>query len=96
MLYENLNKGIPVGEGKGKENLSYAGNVPYSGKRSKQIDEKLRCMVANMTHPLTQAEIAEGCGMSKQRVYQIEQRAFRKIAKYHAYLREELYGGEVF
>lgn len=75
---------------RGKENLSYAGNIPYSQERTDAINEKLKQMVEEMTHPHTCAEIAEYCIMSKQAVYQIEKRAMRKIAKYHPELREEL------
>lgn len=74
----------------GKENRSFAGNIPYTQARTDTINKKLRQMVNEMTHPHTCSEIAEYCVMSKQAVYQIEKRAMRKIAKYHPELKEEL------
>lgn len=74
----------------GKENLSYAGNVPCSQARTDAINEKLKQMVKEMTHPYTCAEIAEFCLLSKQAVYQIEKKAMRKIANKYPELRNEL------
>lgn len=64
---------------RGKENKSYAGNIPYSQQRTDKINARLVEMVENMTHPYTQAEIAEHCAMSKQAVYQIELKAKKKM-----------------
>lgn len=75
----------------GKENNSFAGNIPASNLRTEDIDEKLCVMVDNQGHrEHTCAEIAEYCGMSKQAVHQIQQRALRKIANKHSELKDEL------
>ena len=64
---------------RGKENNSFAGNIPFNRKRTDAINKKLSEMVEDMTHPYTQAEIAEYCLMSKQAVYQIELSAKKKL-----------------
>lgn len=74
------------------ENKSYAGDVPRSKARTDAINKRLAKMVDEMTHPYTCAEIAEFCLLSKQAVYQIEKKAFRKIANKYPELKEELYG----
>lgn len=71
---------------------SYAGNVPKTADRTKQIDERLAELAAKTEGTLSFSEIAEYCGMSKQAVYQIEKGALRKIAVKYPELREELYG----
>lgn len=75
----------------GRENNSFLGNVPRSAKRTEGIDEKLNEMVEKLGHiENSLAEIAEYCGMSKQAVHQIQNRALRKIANDHWDLRHEL------
>jgi hypothetical protein len=77
---------------RGKENKSYAGNVPYNQQRTDNINARLVEMVENMTHPYTQAEIAEYCLMSKQAVYQIELKAKKKMYQGLKDIYKEFYG----
>lgn len=69
---------------------SFVGDIPSSNKRHNDINEKLRELAEKTDGTLTQIEIAEYCGMSKQAVYQIEKSACRKIAKKFPELKEEL------
>jgi len=69
---------------------SFGGNISRSTKRSNKIDRKLKKLVSTMTCPMSLADIAKECEMSKQAIHQIEKRALRKIAKQHPYLQHEL------
>lgn len=69
---------------------SFVGDIPYSNRRHDEINQKLRELVEITEGTLTQIEIAEYCGMSKQAVYQIEKSACRKIARKYPELKQEL------
>ena len=69
---------------------SFAGNLKYTDVRTKEINRKLQAMVDEGAGPLSLAEIAERCGMSKQAVHQIEQSALRKIRNKHPKLIKEI------
>ena len=58
---------------------SYAPNEPATHERTAKIDAILREAVEIGMGPLTSDAIARMCGMSKQNVFQIEQRAIRKL-----------------
>ena len=76
--------------GKAYGYASFAGNIPTNPKRTEEINQRLRDLVKIATRPMTFAEIAEYCGMSKQAVYQIEKSAFMKIRKKHPGLLKEI------